>query len=254
MANHNKKAAAPKANDDTVVYKVMVALIIAVAALAVFVRVRAVYSTAGGLAPVRAGLNWGILIGAIAAVVSGIGCIVLRRRKVLGFSLGMICATGVLTVISCLLFRVYWVTCAGLCYYLWVAAALVFCLYQLYQREFFVIGLLTAAAGGVFYCTSSAFSAAFSIAANLVLIVLCLLTAAAAFALTKTEGTLKLGSKTIQLFSKDFSAFPLYIVSVLWALCAVATLILGSAFAYYCIYAAVGVALVAICYYTIKLM
>lgn len=254
MAKHNAKTVAPHADDDSVVYKVMAAILIAVVAVAVLIRVKAFYSTAGGLSIVSTGLVWGGWISLALAVVSGLAAVLLRNRKTLRYLLVFAGVVFLLSLASCVLLHTYWVTAAAGCYYLWIAAALLYSIYLLYQREFFFVALVTAVAGGTFYCISHAYGSAAAILCAVVLVILSVLTAALTFTLAKNEGKLTLGKKTIPLFSPNFSAYPLYIVSVLWALCAIAALILGSAFAYYCIYAAVGVSLVAVCYYTIKLM
>ena len=254
MAKHNTKSAAPHAGDDSVVYKVMAAILVAVIAVTVLIRVKAFYSTAGGLSIVSAGLVWGIWISLALAVICAAAAVLLRSRKTLCYTLVFAGAAFVLALVSCVLLRTYWVTVAAGCYYLWIAAALLYSIYLLYQREFFFVALVTAVAGGTFYCTSHAYGSAASILCVVLLVCLSVLTAALTFKLAKSEGKLSVGKKAVQLFSPNFSAFPLYIVSVLWALCAVAVLVLGSAFAYYCMYAAVGVSLVAVCYYTIKLM
>ncbi len=254
MAKNKARSVSPHENDDTVVYKVMAAVVAACAGICALIRVKAVYSVAGSMMRVYNGLLWGVWICAALAVVCGLACALLRRRKGWCYVLGFVCAVSLLSCVSCLALRIFWIDAASGCYYLWVAAALLYSLYLLYQREFFVVALLTAAAGAVFYMLSRIGSSALSIAAVCVLFALSILATVLTFLTARADGKLHLGKRTFQLFNSGFAPLPLYLASALWPLCAIAALILGSAFAYYCIYAAIGCALIAVCYYTIKLM
>lgn len=254
MANNKGKTASPHANDDSVVYKVMAAVVAACAGVCALIRVKKAYSLAGSWSSVHTGLLWALWIAVALGAVCIVGAVLLRRRAALRYVLGFVAALCVLTAASCLLLRVFWVSAAVACYYLWVAAALLYSLYLLYQREFFVIAFLTALAGGTFYLLSRSSRSSYAILATALLIVCSVLTAIVTFLTARSGGRLELGKHRIPLFSAGFAALPLYLVCVFWPLCAIAALIVGSTFAYYCIYAAVGAALIAVCYYTIKLM
>ncbi len=254
MSKTTKKYAAPHAGDDTVVYKVMAAVAAACAAVCILVRVIAAYRTAGGMVQIYDALLIAMWIALAVAVVFAVGAVALRRRRGLCYASGFVSAVGLLSFASCLMLRLYWVSAAAGCYFLWIAAALLYCLYMLYPREFFVIALLTAAAGGTFYLLSRVGTSRLSILAVAVLTVLSVLCAVLTFLAARTNGRLRIGKRTVQLFSVNFAAIPLYITCALWPLCGIAALLLGSVFAYYCIYVAVGSALIAVCYYTFKLM
>lgn len=254
MAKNKGKTVSPHADDETVVYKVMAAVAAACAGVCAFIRVKAAYAKAGSMLAVSRGLLVALIAAAVLAAVCIGAAVLLRRRKALRYVFGFAAALGILTAVSCAALRAYWVSAATACYYLWIAAALLYSLYLLYQREFFVIALLTAAAGGTFYLLSHSVRSTGAIAATAVLVALGVLTAIVTFLTARSGGCLTLGKKKLSVFPAGFAPLPLYLTAVLWPLCALCALIVGSAFAYYCIYAAVGGALVAVCYYTIKLM
>ena len=254
MAKNKAKNVSPHADDESVVYKVMAAVTAAVAGVSVLIRVKAAYARAGSMLAVYDGLLWALILSLVLAAACAAAAALLRRHKALRYVLGFLAALGLLTAASCAALRAYWVSAATACYYLWIAAALLYSLYLLYQREFFVIAFLTAVAGGTFYLLSHSVRSTGAVAATIVLVVLSVLAAVVTFLTARSGGVLTLGKKKLQLFPAGFSPLPLYLAAALWPLCALCALIVGSTFAYYCIYAAVGGALVAVCYYTIKLM
>jgi hypothetical protein len=253
MANHNSKNVAPHGSGDSVVYRVMAAVVVACAAIFVLMHVKSAYSLAGSMMRVYRGLLVGAWVGAALTVVCAVAAFLLRRKVGWRYVVGFVGAVSALSLVCCVLLRIYWVSAATGCYFLWIAAALLYSLYLLYQHELFVIATLTTIAGVTFYLLSHSAST-LAICAMIVLIALSVLVAVLTFIATHHNGQLTLFGHTFQLFSVGFAALPLYLACVLWPLCAIAALLVGSTFAYYCIYAAVGGALIAVCYYTIKLM
>ena len=69
----------------------------------------------------------------------------------------------------------------------------------------------------------------------------------------RNKGSLVLGKRTYCVFPKSFTPLLLYITCLIWFACFVLCLILGPAFAYYCIFAAVAYELIAAVYYTFQL-
>lgn len=254
MANNKGKTASPHANDETVVYKVMAAVLAACVGVCALVRVKSAYALAGSWRAVYSGLLWAFWIGAAVGVLCIAGAVLLRRRGALSYALGFAAALGVLTAITCGALRTYYLSAMTACYYLWIASALLYSVYLLYQREFFVIAFLTALAGGTFYLLSHSTRSTGTITATVLLILCSVAAAALTFLTARAGGVLTVGKRKYSLFHAGFAALPLYLACAFWPLCAIAALIVGSTFAYYCVYAAVGGALIAVCYYTIKLM
>lgn len=143
-------------------------------------------------------------------------------------------------------------------------------IFYLYQREFFLLSLLNACAGAVFFQLYRIredgvltwrrqevhYGPAISAQALLLIVGLVVVILAASslmFLARRRGGKLKLFGKTRQLFSADASALLVYICSALWVLCLIAAALLGATFSYYCIFAVAALELIAAVYYTVKL-
>ena len=69
----------------------------------------------------------------------------------------------------------------------------------------------------------------------------------------QASGVCRVGKLRFRLFASKGTPIPLYLCSAVWVACIAASILLGSAFAYYCVHAAAGALFIAACYYTIKL-
>lgn len=258
-----KKRAVPQkknVNDDSVIYKVMIALGILCILLLSLQLVSRYYRLAGPMFAIRTGLGWAAIIGGILTVVFLVGYLTMRSRVAFwrygGFPLFLLFA--VVSLSSWLLYST-WVTYITLLYFIYIAAAVLYMIALLYQHDFFLLSFLNACAGCVFYGLSrfygeQAVFSAKTILMNVVLVVLIVLVAALVFAARKTDdGRLKLFSRKILISSPELSPVLPYISCLLWLLCLVAAAILGSVFAYYSVFAVVGLELIAAVYYTVKL-
>ena len=136
------------------------------------------------------------------------------------------------------------------------AAAVIALVYYLYQREFFVITLLSAvgivglwilrrAAGG-----HQAVVYAYMAAGAVVI----LAAALGCRAMQKSGGILTLGGKKVALFHRNASYGMVYLTCAVVAVAAAAGLLLGTGAAYYLMIALVGWLFVMAVYYTVKLM
>ena len=86
-----------------------------------------------------------------------------------------------------------------------------------------------------------------------ILVVLFLATIVLSQMAVKNGGCLTFKGRTVRLFSGKAGAMPLYLACAILLACVLAALVLGSTFAFYCVYAAVGGLFIAACYYTIRL-
>ena len=66
-------------------------------------------------------------------------------------------------------------------------------------------------------------------------------------------GTVRIFDRNLRIFGKRATPAFLLAANGLWVLCTVAVVILGSLFAYYCMFAAIAVEFIAAVYYTFQL-
>lgn len=253
-----KKRAVPQkktSTDDSVIYKIMVDLGILCILLLGLQMVSRSYRLAGSMFAVRTGLGWAAVVAGAVAVVLLIGWIAFRHRvsfwRLAGIPLFLL--TAVVALSSWLLYAT-WVTYVSLLYFAYIAVAVLYMIALLYQHEFLLLSLINTCAGCVFYSLNR-FSGhtTLSILLSVVLVVVIALGAAALLTAVKHGGTLKLLGRQVVFSQANTSPLLFYISCVVWLVCLVASALLGSVFAYYCIYAAVAFELVAAVYYTVKL-
>lgn len=139
-------------------------------------------------------------------------------------------------------------------YFLSVAIAVQYMIYQLYRWEFFLFSLSTVTAGGLFFSLRSGI---YWTGKNIVLLVILALvligTAAIAWKTSQDKGWLALGQKRVRLLPAKSTPILIIVADVLWLVCTVAALLLGGLFAYYCMFAAIAVEFIAAVYYTFQL-
>jgi len=258
-----KRAGAPQkrpqnATDDTVVYRVMIAMAIGCLLILAVQLTRRYYATAAYFAPIRAALCRVAAVSAALALAGLILWAVLRKKSAFFRLAGLpLFCTFILICCGAFLLYRYWVSAAPAVYFLIIAAVVLYLIRQLYQREFFVISLLTILAGGTFYLLSRLYASGVvtptAILVNLPLAVLSVLAALLAAFAARHDGAVRLGKRETRVFRAGFSPLYLYITSAVWLVCLIAGVLLGSVFVYYCMFAAAGFELVAACYYTVKL-
>ena len=126
---------------------------------------------------------------------------------------------------------------------------------MLYQPEFFLLSCVNITAGGVFYALSRLYSGRlFAMALYALLVVIIAVVALVVFKARKTDdGMLKLGKRSIAIATANTSPLPVYLSCVVWVLCLAVAAVLGSVFAYYCLFAVAAFELAAAVYYTVKL-
>ena len=251
--NMTKEQLHKKQNDDAVVYKVMIALVLLCVALLGLRSLRDYYATVNGFSALYYKTPAIMIAGLVAAAAAAAVGLTVRKPAVKA-------VMPWLMVLCLMVSAVAWnMRLSGaedfeFLYFLALAVLLQYIIFQLYRWEFFLFSLSTVTAGGVFYAFSRGVywtqkTAALVIVLALVLIV----TTAAAGMASHNKGHLVFGRKRIVLFSAKSLPMLFYIANVLWLVCTVAIPFLGGLFAYYCMFAAIAVEFIAAVYYTFQL-
>jgi len=239
--------------DNTVVYKVMVALFLLCGGLMVLRSLRASYATVGGMDTLDALIPWMILPGFVGCAACVVVLAVWKNktaRMILPWCAGVLAMVGVTGVSM----KLFWTQGFSVLYFLWVAAMIQVIVYLMYGWEFFLFSLPTVSAGLLFLNFSTGFSISlWNICILAVAAVCLLLTVMLAGNGAKNHGIVVLGKKQIPMFSSKYTPTLHYLVSGLWLVCIAAALLLGSLFSYYCMFAAVAVEFIAAVYYTFQL-
>lgn len=239
--------------DNAVVYKVMIALALACAALFSLRSLRAYYATIGGFTALYDWTPWIIGGGLGLAVICGVLPAVWRRPAVRAVCPWFLTAGLFAAVLGCAM-RVSWVDDFPLLYFLCVAVLVQYVIFLLYRWEFFLVSLSTLAAGGLFFGYSSGFALNVkSVCLFTALILVLAGTALCGFLASRHKGRLVLGRLRYAMFPPKFSPIFIYLADILWLCCLLVTLLLGSLFAYYCMFAAIAVEFIAAVYYTFQL-
>ena len=156
---------------------------------------------------------------------------------------------ALLEAVCAAVFAKTWISNTMTLYFL---QAVVYCLYiiwLLYQAEFFTFSLATCFAGYVFYAFSKGRNFLLAAALLVLLVLIALFVRSAA----KSKGIIKVGKKKFRVFPASFNPAILLIACGLWLVCLILALVLGSTFAYYCMFAALAFELIAAVYYTFQL-
>ena len=199
-----------------------------------------------------------IIIGVTAAAT--VVCLVwtvLRFQKGKGYLLPSVLAwiCGALLVISTV---TYLFNAAGVSFLcgLVPAAAVMALVYYLYQREFFVITVLSAIGiVGLWLIRRAAGGHQVVVYAYLVVgAVVIIAVALACRAMQKSDGVLTLGGKKLPVFNRGASYGMVYLTCAVVAVAVAVGLALGTGAAYYLMIALVGWLFVMAVYYTVKLM
>lgn len=257
-----KKRAVPQkktTNDDAVIYKIIIALGIAAIAIFALQMISRYYGMAAYMFGIRTGLLWAGVVFCAVAVADLILYFRLRGRKPFWKAAGVpVFLVAVVLAASCGLLYVTWVTYLPVLYFFYIAAVALYMIALLYQHEFFLLSFVNTCAGGVFYGLSRYYSAGVTMAGfplllNIALVVLIVLAGGLMFAAGKHDGQLKLFGKEIALYRHGASPALVYCTCAIWLVCLIVSAILGSVFAYYCVFAAVAFELISAVYYTVKL-
>lgn len=243
-------------NDDSVIYKIMAALLMLCVLLFSLQFVSRYYPIAGTMFITRnVLLGVGIASTVLFLVSVGLWFYSRRTRPLLhSFSLG----AGIfflITAYSCWLLYSTWMEHITQLYAFYIATAVLYMIALLYQREFFLLSCVNAAAGLVFYSLSRLSTGRLQAMAlyAFLLVVIAIVVLLVRKARKSDDGTVKLRKRTIAIATPTTSPLPVYISCVVWVLCLAVAAFLGSVFAYYCIFVVAAFELAAAVYYTVKL-
>ena len=248
----NNRNAAKKSNEsNAIVYKVVFALLLLCVGIVTLRSVKNYYPTISGMAFFDPMLPY-ILYGCLGALVVSAAVLVLWKNTVARTIfpwIALVSAMGCLTSYS---MRTELTEGFSTLYFLWAAALLLYIILQLYRWEFFLFSLPTAMAGFLFYRFSYAYDTTWTFR-GVALLVVCVAILVAVFliALFGSKNKGRLGS--FHLFSKRYNPMLHFLVCGLWAILIPAALLLGSLFAYYCMFATIAVEFIAAVYYTFQL-
>ena len=246
--------AAPK-NDDSVVYKVMVALLIACLECLALQQVAKVYASIERMDVVRAALPIAGAVLAVLTVAAAVCTVLFRHRSALRFTLGLVTANLLLLAVGAFALYGMWTGPVMMLYFAFFALAVLVSVQLLYQPEFFLLTAATMVAAFGFYCLSTLYgtgSIGLLVVLNLAMAVCFLLVLGITYLAARNKGILSFGKVRFRVMLLP-SALPLYVTTLLWLLCQLAGLILGAVFCYCCIFAAIAIELIAAFYFTIKL-
>lgn len=258
MAMNQRPVPQKKSNrdDDSVIYKIMAALVMLCVLLVGLQFTSRYYSVVGTMFTTQS-----VLLGVgIASAVLFLGSVGLwfysRRLRPLLHSFSWILGIFFLVVaLSCWVLYVTWVSYIPYLYAVYIAATVLYMIAMLYQPEFFLLSCVNITAGGVFYALSRLYNGrAVTIGLYVLLVAVIAVVALVVFKARKTDdGMLKLGKRSIAIATANTSPLPVYLSCVVWLLCLVVSAVLGSVFAYYCLFAVAAFELAAAVYYTVKL-
>ena len=255
MANKKRNVPAAQKNNDAVVYQVMAALLVACIECLLLQQLAKYYGYANYIGAIQDGLYVAGWIFAGLAAAAAVCAVCWRGRRTLLFGLILAAVNLLACAAACFILNRMWTGPVILLYFVFGALALLFSLYLLYQREFFLLSCATVAAAFSFYCLSRLYGTSNRaltavIASGLALVLVAI--GLAALLAARNGGILRLGGLRMRIFQLS-SPLPLYIACLLWLLCLAASLFLGAFFAYCCVFAAIAFEFVMAFYYTVKL-
>ncbi len=240
------------ANNDTVVYKVMVALLVlcfSILGLQKFSQI----TTNAGYDFLFPKLPWFIGAGIGIAVISAALLLFLRKPTVQLICPWFLCA-GIILMIVGISMKTTLTDDFPLLYFLICAVLILYMIYQLYRWPFFLFSSVIISAGGALFCfrhgTLTMMKAIPALVIYLLIAGVCFLSAWSA---SKNKGKLIMKNKKYQLFSPRFNPTPLFITILFWTVCVVLGFIFGKQFSYYCLFAAVAYELICAVYFTFQL-
>ena len=201
---------------------------------------------------------WPVLIGvtAVGAVVCLLWAIFQakggKRATLPGVLFGVFLAGLVISVIT---YRYYGAGVRFLCGIVPVAAVLAL-VYYLYQHEFFLVTVLSTLGllGLWLFRRAGGAHDTLVYAYLVVLAVILVASVLVCRTLSGRGGALELGGRTVQVFQHGASYGMIYLTCAVVAAAVIAGFLLGSAAAYYLIFALVGWLFIMAVYYTVKLM
>lgn len=242
-----------KAKSDPTVYLVVATFVVMVLSILLLRHLARSYVLDGFFLRIYNGSRRAAWICLGVAIVS-LGLLIAVHKPVVRAVCPYLLALGLLWSLTALILHNYWINQMMPLYLLHAAVHCLYMVYLLYRAEFFCVSLATVTAGISFYLYHLGLGPNLRcviIGATLVVILAGVLLTA--FFCSKHKGALVWGKREHHVFPKSFNPLLLYITCLIWFVCFVLCLILGPAFAYYCIFVAVAYELIAAVYYTFQL-
>ena len=249
MANKQEKELQKRKNQDTVIYRAIIDILLAVAALVLLRFINNNYSKPINQDSWREAFRW-IAFG--GAAITAAGVVLLFLKKAPRVASWLLCVGAVIAAVALLLFR-FWYTPIPWLTYLTIAGGSLYLVWLLYPHDFFLIALLTTLVGTSFYLHGKFGPGNTVIALYVISSVLLVLSFLMTRKAAQHSGVFRFKALRFRLFASKGTPLPVYLCCAIGAACVVASLLLGSTFAYYCVYVAAGALFIAACYYTIKL-
>lgn len=248
----NKKLQQQK-KDDAVVYNVMIALALACLGFIGLRSLRDYYSTIGGYETLIDYTNTIAIIGlVVAAAAAAVG--IFWKNKIARAVSPWIIVIGLMVAVTGRTMYVSWANDFSFLYFLCFAILVQYIVFQLYRWEFFLFSLSTTTACSVFISFSKGIAwTGKNITLMVILALVLVVTTFCCRMACKNKGFLSLGSTRIKLYGAKSAPVLLYVVNALWLVCTICVPLFGGLFAYYCMFAAIGVEFIAAVYYTFQL-
>lgn len=238
---------------DNAIYKIALALVLLCVGLVALRSLHKFYSTVGGQA-VLDPMRGVIAIAGFVLFAASLAALALWKNPTARLVLPWVSFVFLMVGITGVSMLTEYTFGFALLYFLWAGVLVQYVIYQLYRWEFFFFSLPTITAGFLFYQLRDGFSGSMRNLLPLILTILSLICVVfVAYFGSQGKGTLVFGSTRVRLFSKRYNPFLHYLVAALWVICVVAAFLLGSLFAFYCMFAAIAVEFIAAVYYTFQL-
>lgn len=254
MAKKTNASNNPKRRqNDAAVYKIMGALLLLVVSVFALNWVSAHYGTVSGAERIyRLMLTLSIVFGALTLAALG------TLYAVKNAQVRTVCAHAAVVLalyaVTALVLRVHWTTYIPALTYLHVALYCLYIIYMLYGTEFFLVSLITALSGGIFMRLRQGMGfGVMNIVLTVLLVAVIAGSAWLAMNAAKSGGAVVFRGKKLRVFPARFNPLGIYVTCAVWLICFIACLVIGSAFAYYCMFAAIAYELIAAVYYTFQL-
>lgn len=253
----NKKTITPEKllkekAENLAVYQVVAALVLMCGSITALRSLRSFYATVRGMAVLDPLTLWIAGIGVAVFLISFI-LFLTQKNKVVRLILPFCLMISALTAVTGISMNLFWTQGFSSLYFLCCAMFIQYIVLHLYHWEFFLFSLSTVSAG--FACFTFSNGMGWNLW-NTVVMGLAALILVGIVVITKRSsktGILHMGRREIKLFSSKSNPSLLYLVSGLWLACLAAAVVLGSLFAYYCMFAAIAVEFIAAVYYTFQL-
>ncbi len=186
------------------------------------------------------GFSIGFAVVAVAALVAG-HLLRGKRRELARLAMAVAALTGLAGATAWVLYTT-WTAYVSAIYVFYGVALVLYLIHLVYPPEFFLISKSNAFVMVGFYLISKSFD-------------ICVMMSVLAAILVAIVGYAYLClKKPNKIFRLDVQApVPVYANGLLWAVCLLGVLVLGSLFAYFCLFAVGAVQLVFAVYYTVKL-